>query len=84
MFNLKKHNKPIDLFQAELNAFDIHPSDGGYSILVGDENFSVDSLEECSFLIHNGISELKEHLWSLWQDLQHLSTVIRNNEGGRV
>lgn len=83
MFNLKKHsNKPVNLLEAELILFDIKRTSTGYRLIVGDEQLEVSSLQECSKIIEEGISELKEHLWGLWQKLEHLSTVIANNEAG--
>jgi hypothetical protein len=80
MFNLKNQNNPTDLLDHELVSFDIVIGPR-ISVGIGDEMIESENLVECSRLINEAISEIKEHLWSRWHDLRNLSEVICNSSG---
>ncbi len=80
MFNLKSQNDQTNLLNHELVSFGIIASPS-ISIEIGDETVEPDNLDECSRLINEAISEIKEHLWFHWHDLRNLSEVICNSSG---
>ncbi len=84
MFNLKKHNSSnnSNLLKSELDVFDINrQSNGRYSIIIGDEQFELNSLAECKQYISEGIKEIKRHLLDSWHDLGHISKIIPGDKG---
>ncbi len=83
MFNLKSHNITDDteLLKAELRAFDINNSIDGYNICIGDDVLSAQTLQECCELIDSGVTELKQHLFETWQDLQHITQKMLREDG---
>lgn len=82
MFNLTKQSQVSnDILTDELRIFGvIDQPDTSYKCCVGDELVACNSIDECYNLIKQGISELKESLWSDWQDLANLATIIINSE----
>lgn len=90
MFNLKSqlHNKKLinsislnDLLKDELHIHDIIHKNNHYEILVGDEQFVVNSLDQCKNHLQNGIQELKSTLFDVWGSLKELSSRIVSGAG---
>ena len=83
MFNLKSHRITDDteLLKAELRVFDITNSDNGYDICIGDEALTASTLPECDQLIDLGISELKQHLFETWHELQLVAQKMLREDG---
>lgn len=79
MFNLK-HSSSIDpILVNELEVFDILPLQQGYHIVVGDDTCHVANAQEGLDKIEDGINELREIVWNLWDDLDSLCLVILQN-----
>lgn len=85
MFNMSKYKTkidPTDILKMELGALGvIRKQPRGYRLSIGDETINVETLEECTDLIQEGLTELKNVLWQKWQDLAHLAIVISGSAG---
>lgn len=81
MFNLSHKNaSQIDLLSEELRIFGVNKDVQGYTCVVGDEKIPCETYDECINVIQDGILELKHILWSEWQNLGDIGTLILNQD----
>ncbi len=83
MFNLKSHKNTddLELLRAELRAFGIFRDANGYNVKIGDEFVSAKTLKEVLNLINLGTTELTQHIFRSWKDLDTLSHRILQQQG---
>jgi hypothetical protein len=91
MFNLSKHNSEgtnnvnNDILSNELDIFGIVKTPSGqFEVEIGDETLKCNSVQECNSLIEEGLKELKDSIWDKWQDLEAISNLIVNSDGGNA
>lgn len=65
-----------DLITKELQILDIDRTSSPIKSRVGDETLIFNSVSECKDAIKHSTVELKEHLWSDWNDVVNLSRII--------